>query len=329
MKKLVLAALLCATAGIVFAGGKAATDGKVKIGIAKIVQHPALDAAEQGMIDVLEAAGVAFEYDRQNANGDVNTAAQIAAKFRSERVALAVGIGTPVAVALATAIKDIPVVFATVTDPVGAGLVSTVAHGEGNVTGMSDATPNEDYIRIFKEIANIKTFGYIYTSNEANSISSLLEVQAAAKKLGVTVIEQAISTSSEVRAAAQSIVGRVDGIYLTTDNTVYSALPALIQVFNAAKKPIFSCDVTSTRGGGSVIATGINYYKAGRATGELVLQILNGKKPSDIPVRYMTEPGDNDFLLDLDEAARCGIKVPQKYIDQANIIFQNGKATEK
>ncbi|GHV83390.1 ABC transporter substrate-binding protein [Spirochaetia bacterium] len=329
MKKLILIALLCAATASAFAGGKASPTGKVTIGIAKIVQHPALDAVEQGVIDVLNEAGIAAVYDRQNANGDVNTAAQIAAKFKSERVAVAVGIATPVAVALATAIKDIPVVFATVTDPVGAGLVSTVAHGEGNVTGMSDAIPTEEHLRIFKEIAGIKTLGYIYTSNEANSISALQEVQAAAKKLGITVVEQSISTSAEVRAASQAIVGRVDGIYLTTDNTVFSALPSLMQVFNAAKKPIFSGDVTGAMDGGCVIASGFNYYKAGRATGEIVLQILNGKKPADIPVRFMTEAADSDFLLDLDAAAACGITIPKKYLDSANIIYQNGKITQK
>ena len=331
MKKVGLAVLLFAIAGMAFTTctKEKKGAGKITIGVAKIVQHPALDAAEQGLLDVLNESGISAEYDRQNANGEVNTAAQIAAKFKSEKVAVAVGIGTPVAVSLATVIKDIPVVFATVTDPVGAGLVTTVARGEGNVTGMSDATPTEEHLRIFKEIANIKVLGYIYTSNEANSISSLSEVQAAAKKLGMTMVEQSISTSSEVRAAAQAIAGRIDGIYVTTDNTVYSAMPSLVQVFNAAKKPIFSSDVTSTTDGGCVISSGFNYYKAGRATGEIVLQILDGKKPAEIPVRFMTEPGDSDFMLDLDQAAACGITVPQKYIDQANMIFQNGRLTKK
>lgn len=302
---------------------------KVKIGIAKIVQHVALDSVEQGVIDYLKDNGVDAEYDLQNANGDVNTAAQIALKYKDERVDVAVGIATPVALALANTIKDIPVVFGTITDPLGAGLVTTLEHGEGNVTGMSDAIPNEQHIAMFREIAGISTLGYIYTSSEANSVSSLDFVKAACDKLGVNLVTQAITNSSEVKQAAETIVNRVDGIYLTTDNTVFSALSSLVQVFGNAKKPIFSADVTGAMAGGCLIASGFNYYKAGRATGEMVLQILNGAKPSEMPVRFMTEPSDSDLLIDLDAAKNCGIEIPAKYLDAANMIFENGKLETK
>lgn len=305
------------------------SEKKVKIGIAKIVQHVALDSVEQGIIDYLAENGVEAEYDLQNANGDVNTAAQIALKYKDEKVDVAVGIATPVALALANTIKDIPVVFGTITDPLGAGLVTTLEHGEGNVTGMSDAIPTEQHIEMFKEIAGIKTLGYIYTSNEANSISSLELVKNACQKFGISLVTQAITNSSEVKQAAETIIDRVDGIYLTTDNTVFSALSSLIQVFNKASKPIFSGDVTGAMNGGCAIASGFNYYKAGRATGEMVLQILNGKKPSEMPVRFMTEPEDFDLLFDLDEAKKCGITIPEKYLNAANMIFENGKLTQK
>lgn len=179
MRKTIMACAAAACAALALTGCRkkaaepAASEKVYKIGIAKIVQHPALDAVEQGIMDAINDAGIKATYDQQNANGDVNTAAQIASQFKDEKVDAAVGIATPVAVALANAIKDTPVVFGTVTDPVGAGLVSTVDHGEGNVTGMSDAIPTEQHIKLFKEIAGIKTLGYIYTSDEANSISAL------------------------------------------------------------------------------------------------------------------------------------------------------------
>ena len=305
------------------------SEKKVKIGIAKIVQHVALDSVEQGIVDYLKDNGIDAEYDLQNANGDVNTAAQIALKYKDENVDVAVGIATPVALALANSIKDIPVVFGTITDPLGAGLVTTLDHGEGNVTGMSDAIPTEQHIALFKEIAGIKTLGYIYTSSEANSVSSLELVKNACQKLGLNLVTQSIANSSEVKQAAETIVNRVDGIYLTTDTTVFSALSSLIQVFEKAKKPIFSGDVTGAMNGGCVIASGFNYYKAGRATGEMVLQILNGKKPSELPVRFMTEPEDFDLLFDLDSAKNCGIEIPKKYLDTASMIFENGKLIQK
>lgn len=340
MKKLIgMVLILTLISSALFAGGKkdasAGNAGSssgattVKIGIAKIVQHPALDDIEQGIQDAINAAGVKATYSLQNANGDVNTAAQIANQYRAERVDVAVGIATPVAVALANTIKDKPVIFATVTDPIGAGLVTRLDRGEGNVTGTSDAIPTEQHIALFAQTTGIKRLGYIYTSNEANSISALEQVRRGAEQNGLQLVTQAINNSSEVRQAAEAIIDRVDGIYLTTDNTVFSALPALVQVFGTAKKPIFSGDVTGAMAGGIFMANGFNYYKAGVATGEMVLRVLKGEKPADIPVGFMTNPSDTDLLVDLDAAANCGITVSQELLNQANYIFQNGKLTQK
>ena len=319
------------TSALFSLGGKDAgtDDGSVKVGIAKIVQHIALDQVEQGVIDVITEAGITASYDLQNANGDVNTAAQIANKYKAEKVDAVVAIATPVAVAMASTIKDIPIIFGTVNDPVGAGLLSTVEHGEGNITGMSDALPIKANISLFKEIAGISTLGYIYTSSEANSVSALAEIEAACNELGLSLITQSITSSSEVKQAAETLAGRVDGVYLTTDNTVFSALPSLVEVFAKAKKPVFSADVTGAMEGGCMIASGFNYYKAGRATGEMVVAVLNGTAPSDIPVRFMTEPADSDLLFDLDAAANCGITIPEQYLNQANMIYQNGSLTSK
>jgi len=302
---------------------------QVKIGIAKIVQHPALDAAEQGIIDVINENGIKAEFDLQNANGDVNTAAQIASQFKVKKVNVAVGIATPVAIALSTTLKDTPVVFGTVTDPVGAGLVDTVEHGKNNVTGMSDAIPTVEHIKLFAKITGIKTLGYIYTSNEANSVSALELVKQGCNEAGLGLVTQAISQSSEVKQAAEAIITRVDGIYITTDNTVFSAISSLVDVFGRAKKPIFSGDVTAAKDGGIFMASGFNYYKAGRATGEIVVKILNGTKPSEIPVRFMTDPADSDLLIDLDVAKACGISIPEDLKNSANMIFENGKLIEK
>lgn len=325
--KIVFFALAAAAMTVTVSCAK--NSGKVKIGIAKIVQHEALDAVENGVIDYLTEKGVDAEFDLQCANNDPNTAIQIAAIYKDEVVDVAVAIATPVAEAFVNSIKDIPIVFGTVTDPIDSKLVDTLDSGKDNVTGMCDQIPDEQNIAMFQKIAGIKTLGYIYCSGEANSTSSLNRVQAACDKLGIKLVSQAIVSANDVKMAAGSIIERVDGIYLTTDNTVFSALPSLIDVFNRAKKPIFSGDVTGAMKGGCVIASGFNYYKAGRATGELVYRILNGEKPADIPVRLMTEPGDMDLLFDLDEARNCGITIPEEYLKEANMFFENGILTTK
>jgi len=302
---------------------------KPKVGISKIAQHPALDAVEQGVVDYLKEAGADVEFDLQNANNDANTAAQIASIFKDEGVVVAVGIATPTAQALANTLKTTPVVFGTVTDPVAAQLTDTPYDGKNNVTGMCDQIPDEENIAMFKKVAGIKTLGYIYCSSEANSASSLKRVEGACDKLGIKLVSTAVSNSSEVKQAAETIVGRVDGIYLTTDNTVFSALPSLVDVFGKGKKPVFSGDVTGAKNGGCLMASGFNYYKAGRATGEIVYKILNGEDPANISVRYMTEPGDMDLLFDLDVAKNLNITIPEDLLAQANMIYENGVLTEK
>jgi len=147
-------------------------------------------------------------------------------------------------------------------------------------------------------------------------------------QFGHYLVPQSINTSAELRQAAQTIIGRVDGIYIGTDNGVFSALPALIQVCQDAKKPLFSSDVTAAVNGGCFIANGFNYYTAGLATGDMVADILEGKRPADMPTRFLTA-AEMDLLVDLDAAANCGITIPQNILSQANYIYQNGRLTQR
>lgn len=332
MKRITLISVFfVAVCSLIFAGGATDTsaNGKIRIGVSKIVAHPALDATEKGMMDELAARGISAEFDLQNANGDVNTATQIATKFKRDKVNVIVAIATPMAVAAANSVRDIPIVFSVVTDPIAAGLVTSKSKGEGNVTGLSDKTDIYAHLELFKKVTGIKTLGHIYTSSEANSAASLEELEKACTKLSIKLVVQSITNSSEVKQATEAIIKRVDGIYLTTDNTVYSALPSLVEVALANKKPVFSSDTTSASEGGCLIASGFDYYKAGRATGAMVADILGGKNPDSMPVKYLTDPSELDMLIDLDAARICGITLPEDLVKSANKVIENGKLTTR
>ena len=171
MKKIVLITLvLFITLSLsVFAAGE--KEEKTIIGISKIVAHPALDAVEQGIQDELAEQGfVDVEYDLQNANGEITTAASIATKFKSSGVTVAVGIATPTAQALINGLKDIPVVYSAVTDPVAAGMITSFDKGEKGVAGVSDLTPVKEQIMMLQRITGLKSLGHIYSSGEANAV---------------------------------------------------------------------------------------------------------------------------------------------------------------
>ena len=303
----------------------AVVEEQITIGISKIVTHPALDAAEQGIKDELEALGYdQIVYDVQDANGDFTTATSIATKFRSDRVTIAVGIATPTAQALVQQITDIPVVFTLVTDPVGAQLVPSLAGGGGNVTGYSDLTPVREQIELLSQFGNIKTLGHVYSSGEANAVVLAEMAEAVCDELGIEFVATTVTNSAEVRQATQAIVDRVDVIYVSTDNTVVSALTSLVDVATQAGVPVMSADPSSAEEQGVLAAYGFDYYNMGRATGRLIKDILQGADPNDIPVQYMTSAEDLILHVNLDVAAELGITLPASLVARAQKIVEGG-----
>jgi putative tryptophan/tyrosine transport system substrate-binding protein len=322
----ILVAMTVFLAAPIFASGspEATVESNV-IGISKIVAHPALDDVEQGIIDELTDLGFTdLTYDLQNANGDISTAASIANKFREDRVRLAVGIATPTAQALVNALADIPVVFAAVTDPLGAGLVSSLEGGGENVTGSSDLTPVEGQFDLMEAMTEVRTVGHVYASGESNAVALAELARQTAADRGFDFVEATVVNSSEVRSATQSIIDRVDVIYVSNDNTVVSALSALTDVAAAAGVPVISADTTSAEPGGVLAALGFNYYKLGRATGRVIADILDGADPGSIPTLYLTDPSDLDLLINLDVAGDLGIDVPASLLEDASMVIENG-----
>jgi len=317
------------SAAAVFAGGAQSKKKTGIIGISKIVSHPALDAVEQGIQDELADLGYDLEYDLQNANGEVSTAASIANKFKSEGVTIAVGIATPTAQALANALDDITVVYAAVTDPVDAGLVDSFDKGEKNITGVSDMTPVKEQIEMLNRIKKIKRLGHVYSSSEANAVTLAAMARKACADLGIEFVEATVSNSAEVKQATQTIINRVDGIYVSTDNTVVSALSALTEVALKNNIPVMSADPSSAEKFDVLAAWGFDYYKMGRATGKLISELLEGAKPEDIPTRFMTDPSDIDLLINLDVAKKLGLTFPDDILEGASKIVENGELTSK
>ncbi|MDY5050103.1 MAG: ABC transporter substrate-binding protein [Candidatus Mucispirillum faecigallinarum] len=296
-----------------------------QIGIAVINSHPALLEIERGIKDELKAQNINAFIDSQNANNDANIINAIAAKFASDKKDLSIGIATPSAVALANAIKDKPVLFATVNDPIGAGLVDSLDKGKGNVTGLSDAIPIKEHLKIFHSIYPFKKLGFIYSSAEKNSVTMYNQTKDACKEMGIALLPVTIYNPSEVNMAAASLSGKVDAFYVVTDNTLVSGITALISAAKAAKTPIFSEDYISAENGGILYAIGFDYYKAGRKTGKMAAEILKGKKPADMPVTFMDYPEESLMVVDMDRAKALNIEIPENLITKNTKIIENKK----
>ncbi len=302
------------------AQGNKEVDGRVQIGISKLMVHPALDSIEQGIKDYLNENGVNAIYETQSANGEISTAASIAQLFQTEGKDIVIGIATPTAQALANVFQDVPVVYATVTDPDAAGLT-----GLENVCGTSDMVPVDKQLEIIEEVTGAKKLGMIYTSAEANGITLMEAMQEACDEAGIELITASISNSSEVMMAAQSIIDRVDAMYVSTDNTVISAISALSSVCMDASVPLFSADTTSSFGTDVLMAGGFDYYQSGRLTGEVVKRILDGEDPAQIGTLYLE---NLEIYVNLDTAEKLGITIPESLMAQASYIIKDGAEIE-
>ncbi len=305
-----------------------ASAAELKIGITKIVEHPALDAVEQGVIDALTAAGyerdVDVEYLLSNAQGDFTTAISIAQSFQAQDVDLVVAIATPSAQAALEVFRatGIPVIYAAVTDPVGAGLVlsATDPSGNENVTGVSDMIPVAAQLALLELIsADITRVGMVYNPGEANSVVLTDMALAAAPELGLEIITASADSTANVPLAAQSLIGRVDAFYVTTDNTVVSAIDAVLAASEEAGVPFLVADPTSLDH--ATLAAGFDYYDVGLAAGGIVLDVLAGTSPAEIPVTYVSE---SQIHLNLDAATRIGLVFENELIQRAAAVLVGG-----
>lgn len=281
------------------------------VALTQIVEHPSLDAARHGILDELAAAGYTpgqnLKIDYQNAQGNPITAAQIARKFVGDRPDVIVTITTPSAQAVVAATRELPVVFCSVSDPLGAKLVNNLAKPGGNVTGTSDLSPIAEQLDLIRELSpDVKKLGILYNPGEANSVSlvALLKTQASGK--GLQVIEATAPKSGDVLSAARQLAGKAEAIYIPLDNTVVSALEAVIKVGRDARIPVYSADTDSV-GRGTVASLGFDYYDVGRQTGQQVVRILRGEKPGDIPVERVKKL---NLYINLQAAEAMGVTIP-------------------
>ncbi|PIT23670.1 ABC transporter substrate-binding protein [Snodgrassella alvi] len=304
-------------------GGKTSDNGMKKVAITAIVEHPALDAVRQGVIDELRAEGYEqgknLQLDFQSAQGNTATASQIAKKFAGSNPDAIVAIGTPSAQSMVAVTRKIPVVFAAITDPVAAKLVANWEPSKTNVTGVSDELPLQPQIDLMKQVVpNLKTVGYVYSPGEVNSTVVLKQLQTLLAKDGINVAAVPAQRTTDVPMATKSLQGKANLIYTALDNNVVSAYESMYKVAKDMKMPLVASDTGSVKRGAAV-AMGVNYHELGVATGKIVGRILKGEQAGDIaPQRMSVE--QLDLLVSKSNAAEQGITLSPQLLKQAKVI---------
>lgn len=331
MKKRVLAVMmtmaLAATALVGCGSDSSSKSDKVEytIGISQFAEHGSLDNCREGFLEGLKEVGIEEDknlkvyYD--NAQTDTGTAGTIADSYVSKKVDLVCAIATPSAMsAYNSCMKaDIPVVYTAVSDPVGAGLVKKDGANAGNVTGSCDLLPVEEQLKMIRAMMpEAKKIGILYTTSEANSVSTIKEYKEKAGEYGFEIVDTGINTIADVDLAASDLVGKVDCICNLTDNTVVQALQTVIEKANAKNIPVFGSEIEQVKAG-CVAAMGIDYFELGKKTGAMAAKILKGEATAE-ETEYIKN-ADSALYVNTAAADKIGMQLDADYISGAAETF--------
>lgn len=274
------------------------TGATYKVGIVQYVDDASLNQIERAIEAELDAKGaelgVTFDYADYTYNGqaDSTTLNQIAADLIAEDVDLIIPIATPTAMIMQAATEEnqIPVVFSAVSDPVGAGLVSSLEAPGSNITGTSDGLNTEALFDLmFAADPDITSVGLLYDKSQDSSKNPIEEAKAYLDGKGVSYVEKTGTTNAEISLAADALAAAgVDAVFTPTDNTVMTAELAIYEKFADAGIPHYA-GADSFALNGAFCGFGVNYVDLGTATADMAAEILvNGSEPASTPVLRMS-----------------------------------------
>ena len=326
--KKILGLLLCGFLGVSLLAGCGSSESSgnnnkdvKEIGVIQLIQHSALDSANEGFVEGLKEKGYEegknIKIEQQNAQGKIDTAQQIAGQFVSSKKDLIFAIATPAAQAAYNATKDIPIVFTAVTDPVADNLVNSLESSGNNLTGTSDMANIEEQLDLYtKVLPNMKTLGVIYTTSETNSVNQVNILKEIAPKYNLKIKEIGIANINEISQNLSSALGDIDALYAPTDNNVAASYEQVAQIALAKNMPVLGAEPAVVEVGG-LISKGIDYFELGKMAGEKAALILDGKKPSEIPVETMPELA---ITINTDVADKLGIKISEDILENATKV---------
>lgn len=328
MKKVVLMVLAMMTAALMLTAcgsGETGESGKkvYKVGVTQYADHPSLDNCRKGFIEGLKENGftegdnLKIEYKAAQANDSMNT--QIAQTFANSGMDLVCGIATPSAQALYVACREkkIPVVFNAISDPIGAGLAVSETEPMEGISGISDLLPVEDQLKLIRAVLpDVKKIGILYTTSEANSVSTIEIYKNLAPKYGFEIVDKGISKQAEVTQAADVLLNEVDCISNLTDNTVVAALSAVLEKANAKKIPVFGSEEEQVKNG-CIASAGLDYVALGVQAGNMAAKVLKGEDISKMPFETIKE---SKLTVNESVASELGIEIPEEVSGKADIV---------
>ena len=284
---------------------------------------PGAEALRDGLRDALKAVGFIegrnlkmvseiVEDDEQRLN-------QQALNLVLGRPDVLVALSVPAAQALIRHTKQMPIVFAGVTDPVQAELVPSWSASGTNVTGVSDLLTMARRVQLIRQFApQARRVGVIYSPSDAASVVVIREFQEQLTKSGMLMVEVAAQRSLDVAAAGRSLIGKVDALHTFWDSHTQAAYPGLVKVANDAKIALLAADTASVQAG-ALAALVVTERDVGAAAGRQVIRILRGTKPGSIAPEVVSRP---QIQLNLVAAKKQGVSLSESVLKNATVLVK-------
>lgn len=308
---LVLVLALCA-------GASAAAD-PVRVAIVQPLTHTSLNQIRDTIVSALEASGTEYTITTHNAEGDSAALSTILENVKSEGVDILVPIATNTAQSAKMVFEDagVPVVFAAVSDPVAAGLTGD---DSGFITGVSNNIPSAEIVKLISDFQpDYKLIGFLYTSSETNSVSTINAAKAYCDGQGIAYEEVSIANLSELQTAVETLVSRkVDALYTGNDNSIASAMSTYIDTAYEYGIPVY-CGADSMVADGGFATIGVDYVQLGKQVAAIVERIAAGEQPEDIPYETLA---DYARFVNLQAAGRIGIEIPEETLAAYNVLVE-------
>ena len=310
----------CSSNGSVDIHANKIGSGDKKIAVVKYMSHTSLNEIEDAIIKEIvdeldEAKYTLTKYDGAADSGIIS---QTMANLKAANTDIVICIATPVAIAAkATFVgTNTKVVFAAVSDPVSANIVSNLKEPEGNVTGTSDAVDLDKQLELaYKVNPNLKNVGFIYTGGEANSVANFNRLKDLASEKGFTLLDRQINSPAEITEVANAILPKIDALIVTDDNNVASSMPTLSTLLIQNKVPCY-CAADSEIKDGGMMGYSINYTNLGKDTAKMAVELFNGKSVKEVPVKVYSSDELSLFYNSI-FTRNSGITIPEELLKKA------------
>jgi putative tryptophan/tyrosine transport system substrate-binding protein len=286
-----------------------------KIGVILFNDQPRYVETQRGIVDYLKQQGFTgpnYTYTIMSAKGSKARALAVVRQFAAERMNLVVAIGTGAAVPAAREIRDIPIVFSMVYDPVETNIAKSWKSSGNNTTGSATKLPMSRVISVLLELAPVKKLAVLYTPGERNSELQLRELQKIQNHLKIRIIPVILGKEEEAVSILAQVVKTSDAVYLTGSSVVGATVPVIAGFANrAGVVTVTHLDDLVEKG--ALLGVSPNSYDVGLLAGKKAVRILKGTRPSAIQI----EVGDKiDIILNMKSAGEGKFNISGSFLNK-------------